>query len=176
MLLMPCQRLTNRWIAIALIAGCQCGAWAGSTFHHESVIAAHVTYITDGDTLWVRPLAGGAPFKVRLEGLDAPEICQAWGPQSRDALTARLAHQSVSVGIHRYDDYGRAVAKIELGGEDVAAWMVREGHAWSYRYRRSRGPYAAEEAQARRARRGLFADTTLEYPRDFRRRHGSCRL
>ncbi|MDR3453589.1 MAG: thermonuclease family protein [Rhodoferax sp.] len=166
----------NRWLAIALIAICQHDAWARSTFHHEGAFAAQVTYITDGDTLWVRPLAGGAPFKVRLEGLDAPEICQAWGAQSRDALTARLAHRSVDVAIHRYDDYGRAVARIELAGEDVAAWMVREGHAWSYRYRRSAGPYAAEEAQARRARRGLFADMALEYPRDFRQRHGSCKF
>ena len=170
------QRLTNRWLAITLIAICQCSAWTGGGFNHESVIAAPVTYITDGDTLWVRPLGGGAPFKVRLEGLDAPEICQAWGAQSRDALAARLGQRSVDVAIHRYDDYGRAVARIEFGGEDVAAWMVRQGHAWSYRYRRSRGPYAAEEAQARRARRGLFADTALEYPRDFRRRHGSCKF
>lgn len=139
------------------------------------MVAAQVTYITDGDTLWVRPLGGGAPFKVRLEGLDAPEICQAWGAQSREALQVRLNHQSVMVVIHRYDDYGRAVARIKLRGEDVAAWMVRQGHAWSYRYRRSRGPYAAEEAQARRARRGLFADTA-EYPRDFRQRHGSCKF
>lgn len=170
------QWFTNRWLAIALIAVCQCSAWARGSFDPEGVIAAQVAYITDGDTLWVRPLTGGAPFKVRLEGLDAPEICQAWGAQSRDALTARLGHQNVVVAIHRYDDYGRAVAKIDLGGEDVAAWMVREGHAWSYRYRRSRGPYAAEEAQARRARRGLFAGTALEYPRAFRRRHGSCKF
>ena len=173
-LLMLWQRLMNRWLAIALIAVCQCSAWAGGGFNHESVIAAQVTYITDGDTLWVSSLAGGAPFTDRLAGLDAREICQAWGPQSRAALTARLGHRSVVVAIHRYDDYGRAVAKIELGGEDVAAWMVNPGRAWSYR--RSRGPYAAEEAQARRARRGLFAGTALEYPRDFRLRHGSCKF
>src|SRR5665213_1521771 len=132
MLLMPWQLLTNSLLAIALIAACVHSAWAGTVFHHEGVLAAQVTYITDGDTLWVRPLGGGASFKVRMEGLDAPEICQAWGAQSRDALTARLGHRSVVVAIHRYDDYGRAVAKIEFAGEDVAAWMVRQGHAWSY--------------------------------------------
>ena len=138
-------------------------------------MAAQVTYITDGDTLWVRPLAGGAPFKVRLEGLDAPEICQAWGTQSRDALRERLGHRDVTVAIHGYDDYGRALAQIESGGGDVAAWMVRQGHAWSYRFHRDRGSYVVQEVRARRARRGLFGDAAPEYPRDFRRRHGSCK-
>lgn len=158
-----------------LIAICHDDARAAGGFYHDDAMVARVTYVTDGDTLWVRPLVGGAPFKVRLEGLDAPEICQTWGMQSRDALRERLGRGNVTVAIHRYDDYGRAVAKIESGGEDVAAWMVREGHAWSYRYRRSRGSYAAQEAQALRARRGLFADAAPPYPRDFRRRHGSCR-
>lgn len=138
-------------------------------------MTAQVTYVTDGDTLWVRPLSGGESFKVRMEGLDAPEICQVWGPQSRDALKARLVNRTVTIAVHRYDDYGRAVAKVQLEGDDVAAWMVRQGHAWSYRYRRSPGPYAAEEAQARRARRGLYANTAVERPGDFRQRHGSCR-
>lgn len=171
---MPWAPVATNFVAMLLIALCHDGAWAIDGFDHENSMATRVTYITDGDTLWVHPLSGGAPFKVRLEGLDAPEICQAWGPQSRDALLARLDHRSVSVAIHRHDDYGRAVATIALDGEDVADWMVRQGHAWSYRYRRSRGPYAVQEAQARRALRGLFADAAPQYPRDFRRRHGSC--
>jgi endonuclease YncB( thermonuclease family) len=172
---MPWATVAVNIVAMLLIAICHDDARAAGGSYHETVMTAQVTYITDGDTLWVRPLAGGAPFKVRLEGLDAPEICQTWGPQSRVALQERLIRQSVVVVIHRYDDYGRAVAKIEFGGEDVAAWMVRQGHAWSYRYRRSRGPFAVQEAQARRARRGLFAEAAPQYPRDFRRRHGSCR-
>ena len=32
-----------------------------------------VTWVTDGDTLWVRPDAGGRARKLRLKGVDAPE-------------------------------------------------------------------------------------------------------
>ena len=134
-----------------------------------------VTHVTDGDTLWVRPLAGGEAFKLRLQGLDAPEICQNWGRESRAALERRLARRTVTVVVSRHDDYGRALARVRLDGEDVGAWMVRQGHAWSYRWRRSPGPYAAEEAQAASARRGLFADATAQRPRDFRQQHGSCK-
>lgn len=131
-----------------------------------------VTRVADGDTLWVRP-AGGKPVKVRLQGIDAPERCQAWGEQARAALASRVLHQQVAVRTRAYDDYQRAISQVTLHGEDVAAWMVREGHAWSYRYRRSLGPYAEQEQQARAARRGLFAQAAVE-PRVFRKTHGPC--
>ena len=35
-----------------------------------------VTHVSDGDTVWVQPLQGGEAYKVRLLGIDAPEICQ----------------------------------------------------------------------------------------------------
>lgn len=132
-----------------------------------------VTHVTDGDTLWVRP-EGGAPVKVRLQGIDAPERCQAWGPQSREALAARVLRRQVAVRTRAQDDYHRTIGTVELDGHDVAAWLVREGHAWSQRYRKSLGPYAAEEAEARRLQRGLFSAPAVVEPRQFRKAHGPC--
>ncbi len=132
-----------------------------------------VTRVADGDTLWVRP-AGGKPVKVRLQGIDAPEHCQHWGEQARAALASRVLHRQVAVHTRAHDDYQRAIARVELNGEDVAAWMVREGHAWSYRYRRSPGPYAGQERRARAARRGLFGQPAAVEPRVFRKTHGPC--
>jgi len=133
-----------------------------------------VERIADGDTVWVRPDAGGRPVKLRLEGIDAPEICQAGGDASRAWLIKLALQKPVRVVIHRRDDYGRGLARVQLNGEDLGAQMVRSGHAWSYRWRRSLGPYAAEETLARQSHRGLFAVETPELPRDFRKRHGSC--
>ncbi len=139
-----------------------------------------VVYITDGDTLWVQPLQAMSrtnddkPRKIRIEGIDAPEICQLHGPQSKAALTQLLAKQTVTVNSRRVDDYGRDVAKITFNQIDVGTWMVSNGHAWSYHYRHSAGPYASEEQMALAARRGLFAFTSPMEPRDFRKKHGSC--
>jgi micrococcal nuclease len=142
----------------------------------EKVYLAKVTRVFDGDTLWVRPLAGGRYRKLRLGGIDAPEICQAGGVASRDALAAMVSAQDVRVEVHRYDDYGRALVHLSVGGHDVSARLVGAGHAWSYRWRRSLGPYAEEEEEARKHRRGIFSGPTPELPRDFRRRHGPCPL
>lgn len=133
-----------------------------------------VTHVSDGDTLWVRPDVG-EPVKVRLQGIDAPERCQPWGAQARAALAARVLHQAVHVRTRAHDQYARVVGSLELNGEDIGAWMVREGHAWSDHYRRSPGPYAELERQARTARRGLFGQPAVQ-PRVFRKSHGPCDL
>lgn len=77
------------------------------------------------------------------------------------------------------DSFGRLLARVTvmpkaIGSTDVGEWLVREGHAWSYRYRRDNGPYAKQQAMARAARKGLFATPRPEEPREFRKRHGAC--
>jgi endonuclease YncB( thermonuclease family) len=143
---------------------------AGAT----SVYEARVTRVFDGDTVWVQPLAGGRYRKLRLDGLDAPEICQRGGTESRDALARRVLKQSVTVTERQSDDYGRGMATLQHAGDDVGGWMVASGQAWSYRWRRSLGPYAPEETLARERRLGLFAQADAEVPRSFRQRHGRC--
>ena len=69
----------------ALLAGAAAASWAD-----EAVYAARVTRVFDADTVWVQPAAGGRWRKLRLDGLDAPEICQAMGVAARDALASRL--------------------------------------------------------------------------------------
>lgn len=145
------------------------------------VQAGVVTRVSDGDTLWVRPDAPNAagrrpkPIKLRLQGIDAPERCQAWGPQAQAALEARVLHQRIELlTADARDDYGRTLGNVLLQGEDISAWMVSQGHAWSYRYRRSDGLYAAQEQAARQFKRGLFADPRAVAPREFRKLHGPC--
>jgi len=133
-----------------------------------------VTHVSDGDTVWVRPATGGAAVPVRLQGIDAPEVCQTFGTQARQALAWRVLNQPVKVEVQGRDDYDRLLGRISLHGQDVGAWLVFTGHAWSYRYRANPGPYAQQEAQARQARRGLWAASGAIDPRQFRKRQGPC--
>lgn len=144
--------------------------------HNDDVYAARVSRVFDGDTLWVKPLAGGRYRKLRVDGIDAPEICQTGGVAARDALAARVLDQEVQVRVRSHDEYGRGLARISHLNEDVGGWLVSRGVAWSYRWGRSPGPYAQQEDAARRAGRGVVAEAGAELPRDFRRRHGPCLL
>lgn len=145
----------------------------------ETRFTGTVTRVSDGDTVWVQPDgAEGAPrrkrVKLRLVGLDAPERCQPHGTEAGAALAAKVQGKRVTVRRRATDGHGRALGTLWLGEADVGAWLVREGHAWSARYRGDRGPYAREERAAQAARRGLFRHAAPQLPRDFRRRHGPC--
>ena len=163
---------TVRLLVVAMV-----GALACATVRAEPRFDAVVTRVSDGDTVWVRRDGDRRrPVKLRLQGIDAPERCQAWGEQSSAALSARVLGRRVAVHSRASDDHGRLLGdlRLERGGADIGAWMVGQGHAWSYRFRHHPGPYANQEAQARAASRGLFKDPNAEPPAQFRKRHGPC--
>lgn len=112
----------------------------------------------DGDSLEV----GGR--EVRLHGIDAPEwkqLCDRGGQRYRcgqraaRALAAKIDGRRLECDVRDVDRYGQAVAVCFLEGEDLNAWLVRQGHALAYR-RYSRA-YVDEEQAARSARRGVWA-------------------
>jgi endonuclease YncB( thermonuclease family) len=156
------------WRVLMMLAG-----WIPLMACAETYFAL-VTKVSDGDTVWVKPDGNAAPRKLRLQGLDAPEICQAGGQNSRDALANLVLNVRVQVSVKYEDDYGRGLARLSVNGQDVGAKLVAAGQAWSSRWQRSLGPYAQEEAQAKAAKLGLFAQSQPEMPRDFRKRFGSC--
>jgi micrococcal nuclease len=142
---------------------------------HAADFQGTVTHVTDGDSIWVRPAGGGAPRELRVQGIDAPEICQAWGREARNALAAQVLHRQVRVVSRGRDTYRRTLARVSYGGQDMGAWMVSHGHAWSYQFRRDSGPYSQQQAQAMQARLGLWRANSPMAPRDFRKRHGGCK-
>ena len=147
--------------------------WAGAKGPQRDVTGT-VTRVIDGDSLWLRPSAGGEPLQLRLEGIDAPEICQAWGTQSRQALADLVRDQTVRVRISGLDDHGRSLGTVMRGEVDVNREQVLEGHAWSYRFRSDPGPYVVQERIAIALRRGLHAAGGAMQPRDFRQINGPC--
>ncbi|MBQ0936065.1 thermonuclease family protein [Ideonella paludis] len=167
------------WLTLALsgaLAAVTGGAWAAPYKPTaEAAVRVQVLRISDGDTLWVTPLDDKARrTKVRIQGIDAPELCQAGGPAAQAALQRWAQAAPLSMTVTGRDQHGRVLARLHSGTTDVGEALVREGQAWSYRFRDDPGPYAAQERQARQAKRGLHADVSALHPRDFRRRHGPC--
>lgn len=147
-------------VLLALAAGL---AW----FRAEEVVLAGAARIVDGDTLVV------AGRRIRLAGLDAPEMDQAClregrdypcGIVARDALRALLTGREPSCTIRGRDRYGRDLGRCTVAGADVGANLVRRGLAVAY------GGYALEEAAARVSGAGLWAGPFTR-PDEWRRAH-----
>lgn len=139
-----------------------------------ALVAGTVSRVIDGDTLWLKVDGSDAPLVVRIEGIDAPESCQPGGAQATAALTELALGRAVSLKVATTDEYGRSVGKVFDGGKDIGDRMVRDGQAWSSRYKFDRGPYVAEERMAIALQRGLHAAGGAIQPREFRQRHGPC--
>ena len=124
--------------------------------------------VIDGDTLEIRG------ERVRLFGVDAPELGQPWwdqddeekdaGELARDALAALIDGRRLSVKVLREDKYRRSIAIVKVDGRDVARLLVSQGKAFaapgSNRYRRTEG-------SAKRRKRG-FWQGELIMPWDYR--------
>jgi endonuclease YncB( thermonuclease family) len=113
---------------------------------------------------------------IRLWGIDAPELRQTcWvrdietpcGEEARAALEVLVAGEDVTCVTVERDRYRRTVARCTAGGRDLAAEMVRQGHALDFA-RYSGGFYAAAQAEARLRKRGVWAGEFLP-PWEWRR-------
>jgi micrococcal nuclease len=163
----------RRLLAALALAGLALAATAALAARVET---GRVVWVTDGDTITVR--ISGAKEKVRLVGIDTPElddVRDAWNRLAHDArahLSKRLRGRTVALErdpeSRNRDKFDRLLRYVVLDdGTDVGEEMVREGYARVYtRFpfaRRAR--YDAAEREAKAAGRGRWA---LPSPRSGR--------
>lgn len=151
-------------------------SWAQRSPPKAELVEGKVVRVTDGDSLWFQPTEAQRPhLVVRLHNIDAPEICQEGGPQARDQLREWALNRPGTLRVIGMDDYGRTVGVLLQGSVNLNVRMVEEGHAWSTRDKRGRGPHLKEEKMARALRRGLHGSSSEPVmPKDFRRTNGPC--
>ena len=88
----------------------------------------------------------GTKLKVRMYGIDAPEIQHAnkrtgvvskpgqpYGEEAYRALEGKVLHKRVKVQIMDIDRHRRMVAAVYLNSRDINREMVKEGYAWAYK-------------------------------------------
>ena len=79
--------------------------------------------VHDGDTFYV------GPEKIRLRGIDAPELGAPWSWMAARRLAELLREGPVTIVPRAEDVYGRIVADVYVRGHDVARVLRREGFA-----------------------------------------------
>src|SRR5215472_16406920 len=128
-----------------------------------------VVGILDGDTISV--LREGKAVKVRLYGVDTPEKAQAFGTQARKFTSDLVFQRDVTVEIRATDRYGRLVGEVLLpDGRSLNQELVKAALAWWYRPYAPNDPTLAQlEAEARTAKRGLWADAQPVPPWQWRK-------
>ena len=122
----------------------------------------HITKVSDGDSL------RSGNLRIRLFGIDAPELKQQcadkngvlWdcGAAAQRQLYGLIgANKDLQCSLRDVDQFGRLVMQCFNGSTDIAAAMVRSGHALAYRH--FSDLYVAEEEQAKTSLKGIWSGT-----------------
>ena len=86
--------------------------------------------VIDGDT--IRAEVEGKERKIRLKDIDAPEMNQPSGVQSRNFLIRLLDKKDITVVFQGKGSYGRPLGQIYANDENVNVLMIKSGFAWVY--------------------------------------------
>lgn len=126
-----------------------------------AVINGWVVWVVDGDTLHLMDGAGER-HKVRLAGINAPEMGKPFSQGARDRLAGLAQGKAVSVYWDKVDKYDRIVGKVVVGSLDINLAMLRAGYAlWYRRFAHEQNPvdrmlYENAERAAKEGRVGLW--------------------
>jgi micrococcal nuclease len=139
------------------------------SFSVSAQIKGFVTWVSDGDTFKANTDSLGE-IKIRLSEIDAPELQQEFGQESKKFLTKTIWKDSVLIFIKEKDQYGRYVAKVMKGKANINHIMVKKGYAWHFKKFSDSKILASLEDSAMNANIGLWMKSSPpQAPWEFRK-------
>ena len=146
-----------------------------SNIVNAKTIEGLVVGVADGDTITVLDQQKNT-YKIRLQGIDAPEKKQAFGEKSKQSLHDLVHGKQVRIEYDKEDKYGRIVGKITLDDLDICLQQLVLGMAWHYKKYQNeqsvadRVVYTDAELKSKSLKLGLWADETPMPPWEFRKK------
>ena len=120
----------------------------------EAAASLSFIKVIDGDTIHAQ--YNGDKIKIRLVEIDAPEMDQPFGAQSKNFLNQLLSKKNVTLISQGEDRYGRILGEIYADEESANTLMIKSGFAWVYdRYVKDSSLYKYQD-QAKAENLGLW--------------------
>ena len=136
-------------------------------------LTGKVIKVSDGDTITVLD-SNNQKYKIRLQGIDAPETQQAFGETSRQSLASLVYDKEVIILWDKRDKYARILGKVIVDGRDANYEQLKKGLAWYYKQYENdlsdedKERYSEAEAWARNYTEGLWTDSKSIPPWELR--------
>lgn len=137
----------------------------------SSELTGKVVGVHDGDTVTILT-PDITQVKIRLSEIDAPELDQPYGAQSKKALSDMIFNKQVRIMWDERDRYGRTVGKIYQESTYINSEMVRLGDAWVYRKYSNNPELIKFEDTARNNKAGLWGLQSDQVIPPWEWRHG----
>ena len=156
-------------LIFTLLAGCT----DNNGLQVKLTVTGKVTKVHDGDSVHITP-RGKKRTIVRLAAIDAPEVEQIYGIDSRNHLRSMIMNQQVTAHCNKTDKYKRNICVVLKDNQDINLEMLKTGNAWYYeKYRKEQNRkdqriYRKAEKNARKKKLGIWTGTTAIPPWEFR--------
>jgi endonuclease YncB( thermonuclease family) len=139
---------------------------------YPQIFKVQVIDVLDGDTIVIEYKR--KKIKVELSGIDAPEICQSFGKQSKKVLTRLVINKIIRLESNGYYINGRVYGKILIKRSDINLHFVARGLAWAS-FNTVDQDYLNAENNAKINSLNLWEEENPLPPWVFRVSHGSCK-
>jgi len=128
-----------------------------------------VISIADGDTFTLQ--TKNEKIKIRLHGIDCPEINQDYGDVAKKYLIVQISFHGDSVTVQKtdVDRYGRTVGIAYSGKTNINESLLEHGLAWHYKRYDQNPMWDQLEKGARLARFNLWSNENAIPPWEFRK-------
>jgi micrococcal nuclease len=120
-------------------------------------VSGKTVSVADGDTVRIRLDGTGRVIRVRLEGIDAPEIGEPFSNQARNAARVLMFDRKVQVKAADVDNYDRLVARVIVDGTDSSVELLRAGLACHFTRFENDAVLAQAQLDARTSGKGFWA-------------------
>lgn len=127
------------------------------TLKKERIYKGKSIHVDDGDTFTFLS-SRKARYKIRLDGIDAPEKGMPYARKAKEYLAALLLNQVIELRVISIDRYERYICKVYCNQKEVNLQMVQAGYAWHYTTYNKDTLLSQAEAKARQQKTGLWKD------------------
>src|SRR5215213_1155929 len=151
-------------LALTIVICCFASADASSLF-------GKVIEVNSGDVITISNL--NRPVRVKLIGVDAPELNQTFGDVAKKHLSDLVLEKSVLVEYAGIAADSSLTGRVLLNDADIGAQMIRDGAAWfdpihgNRLNPTNREVYQQSELAARNEKRGLWQQENPVAPWEF---------
>jgi micrococcal nuclease len=139
-----------------------------------------VLKVYDGDTIQVSGL--DLTFKIRLVGIDSPEIgykgqkSQPFSQKAKKYLTSLLNHKKIAIKSYGTGGYNRQLVEIFLDDQNINLKMLQVGLAQVYAGKHPKNfdskVYKKAEQKAKQAKKGMWVQGfSYKSPGQWRKEH-----
>ena len=130
-----------------------------------NIISPKLLDVIDGDTIIISFFK--RERKVKLYGIDSPELPQRYGDQAKETLSMLLSGNDLEIMIYDIDKYGRNIGVVLANGSNINKILVSNGSAWvnnEYCNKSFCDDWRAIEQEAKKGKKGLWKNPNPKPP------------